>query len=815
MFLDILLLFQHAAGACTGCMLCWFMWLLLPFLLGLGIGYWIWGKYKELIASKDREIDGIKKQLTTMEKDYMDLKYKMEQADKDNSKLRRSLADCQSTRSSLSRKLEIAESVVKEVPTEKLGIVETSVEEVVEETVVEEAVEEIQEETIVEDTPTVEAAAPLAVVGAATAIAATADATPTEVPASVDKEDDYLSCKEYEGHRVNDKKNNIAFFKHSNGQYYFVLYNKDGSVKLRSEGFPSAKLRDKELSGVIRFNNQPSQYKRVSRGKYFMDVLYDDKGTEVGRSCLQRVPAAPVVEEVKETPSVVAATAPLATVAATSSIARKSIKEIDDKEDDYLTCKEYIGHTVNDKRNNIALFKHSNGQYYFVLYSANGAVRLRSEGFRTSEERDKELSGVIRFKNQVDKYKRLQKGKYYMDALYDDKGREVGRSCLQKMPEPEPEAIVEEEKITTSFAIETPEPEVVERQIIKVKRTVNISGLEDLDGMDAASQSKLRGLGLGSMTALAAADEASLAAHFKGTNSNWKYWWNQAKYATSGDWANYYGYQANKGQDTATSTTSQQFISSTTPTLSITGDEIPTSPEPLTGPEVIENPPAPPSTDITTSVPNITAPDVNLTASETSTYSNYFATSNLQIVEGVGPKLEVILKKAGYTSWANLASANYEDLKKMLSNAGPRYRIHDPKSWSRQAQLASENKWQELIDYQKYLSSSSSTVVSYSKVEKLMDRNLGFTNSSPTDLKIVEGVGPKIEGLLKAGGIYNWTDLSNASVDKLKLILQNAGSRYRLADPSTWPTQAGMAVRKEWTKLKEYQDLLQGGKKIS
>jgi len=762
MFLDILLLFQHTAAACTGCTGCLLAWFLLPFLLGLLLGWWIWGAYKSLLEEKETKILSLNTQLTEREKEYMDLKYKLESDTSISTKLKDSLASCQAERSTLLRQLREAETVkiVEETP-EPLALTET----IVEETPVEE---------VVVETPIV-AAAPLAVASIATAIAV----APTEETPK-DKEDDYLPCKAYIGHPVNDSRNNIAFFKHENGQFYFVLYGEDGEVRLRSEGFPTTKERDQELSGVNRFKDEESHYKRVTKGKYFMDVLYDETGREVGRSCLQKIEE-PVVEEVA-TP-VIEAAAPVMAVAAVAPVLAET-----DKEDDYLPCKEYIGHKINDKRNNIALFKHDNGQFYFVLYKANGEVQLRSEGFRTSQERDKELSGVIRFKEQAANYKRIQKGKYYMDALYDNSGIEVGRSCLQKVAEPEEPIVVE--KV---------EPEVVERQIIKVRRTVNISGLEDLDGIGVVAQTKLKALGLGSMTALAAADEAALTNHFAGTDYNWRYWWMQAKYATSGDWAKYYSFQASKGEGV------KQELTRTP----IEAEEV--APAPIkavpTQPKEVRSTPAGITRTIRTVKP--VEPDSK------DAYALYFTTATLQVIEGVGPKIEKILNNGGYTSLADVADASYDDLKKLLSNAGPRFRIHDPKSWSRQAQLASQNKWNDLIDYQKFLNKTTAGEAAFSKVEKLMNRQQGYTKTEATDLKIIEGIGPKIEALLKAGGIYNWMDLSNASIDKLKLILQNAGSRYRLADPTTWSTQAGMAVRKEWTKLKEYQDLLQGGKDLS
>ncbi|MCB0633880.1 MAG: hypothetical protein KDD15_29315 [Lewinella sp.] len=186
----------------------------------------------------------------------------------------------------------------------------------------------------------------------------------------------------------------------------------------------------------------------------------------------------------------------------------------------------------------------------------------------------------------------------------------------------------------------------------------------------------------------------------------------------------------------------------------------------------------------------------------------------MQIIEGIGPKIEQLLKNAGYTSWTALAVADYDDLKKVLDEAGPRYRIHDPKSWPEQAKLAAEGKWDELIHYQKFLDAGRENTGDFesdSKLEKLIAKKLGYS-SDPNDLKIVEGIGPKIEGLLHDAGIKTWADLAATSVDRLKEILGDAGERYRLADPTTWPKQAELAAAGKWDELKEYQDFLNGGK---
>ena len=80
------------------------------------------------------------------------------------------------------------------------------------------------------------------------------------------------------------------------------------------------------------------------------------------------------------------------------------------------------------------------------------------------------------------------------------------------------------------------------------------------------------------------------------------------------------------------------------------------------------------------------------------------------------------------------------------------------------------------------------------------------------NLQIVEGIGPKIEQLLFKAGINTWRQLAESPVARLREILQAAGSRYSMHDPSTWPEQARIAEEGDWEKLKKWQDELKGGR---
>ncbi len=81
----------------------------------------------------------------------------------------------------------------------------------------------------------------------------------------------------------------------------------------------------------------------------------------------------------------------------------------------------------------------------------------------------------------------------------------------------------------------------------------------------------------------------------------------------------------------------------------------------------------------------------------------------------------------------------------------------------------------------------------------------------PDDLQRIEGIGPKISGLLQENGISTFGQLAETDVDRLGQILDEA-NLGRLADPSTWPDQAKLAAAGDWAALEALQDQLLGGR---
>ena len=80
------------------------------------------------------------------------------------------------------------------------------------------------------------------------------------------------------------------------------------------------------------------------------------------------------------------------------------------------------------------------------------------------------------------------------------------------------------------------------------------------------------------------------------------------------------------------------------------------------------------------------------------------------------------------------------------------------------------------------------------------------------DLKIIEGIGPRLELILYNDGIRTFKELAETRVDKIKEIMIAAGKNPNFNDPSTWPEQARLLANGEMEKFKAYTKWLDGGK---
>ena len=191
-------------------------------------------------------------------------------------------------------------------------------------------------------------------------------------------------------------------------------------------------------------------------------------------------------------------------------------------------------------------------------------------------------------------------------------------------------------------------------------------------------------------------------------------------------------------------------------------------------------------------------------------------TGKLQIIEGIGPKMEEVLIENGINDFSALAAATSASLRTILDKYGDKYRIIDPNTWPQQAALANSRSWNDLISLQKTLDTGRSDTVTDghtdSKLEKWLIKAGIIRRWSQDDLKAVEGIGPKIESLLHDAGIKTWRALADTPVSRIQDILTAAGPRFALADPGTWPKQSELAADGEWDELNALQDALNAGK---
>lgn len=76
---------------------------------------------------------------------------------------------------------------------------------------------------------------------------------------------------------------------------------------------------------------------------------------------------------------------------------------------------------------------------------------------------------------------------------------------------------------------------------------------------------------------------------------------------------------------------------------------------------------------------------------------------DLTVVEGIGPKIQMLLNQYGVHTYRQLADTPVERLREILTNAGPQLAMHDPGTWPSQANLAANDQWDSLKSIQGFL----------------------------------------------------------------------------------------------------------------
>ncbi len=198
-----------------------------------------------------------------------------------------------------------------------------------------------------------------------------------------------------------------------------------------------------------------------------------------------------------------------------------------------------------------------------------------------------------------------------------------------------------------------------------------------------------------------------------------------------------------------------------------------------------------------------------------SVFGKVIKEDDLKIVEGIGPKTEKLLNETGVHTWRQLSNTAVAQLQHILDQAGDRFQLLNPGTWPKQAQMAADGEWVALRTYQDFLVGGvepEGQALPDLKGAEGSGRYIWGRLIVQDDLTVVEGIGPKISELLQSHGIKTWRQLGQTGVIELRSILHDAGDRFRIHDPGTWPQQAQMAAGDKWDELKSYQDFLLGGK---
>lgn len=217
---------------------------------------------------------------------------------------------------------------------------------------------------------------------------------------------------------------------------------------------------------------------------------------------------------------------------------------------------------------------------------------------------------------------------------------------------------------------------------------------------------------------------------------------------------------------------------------------------------------------------------------------------NLLIIEGIGPKMDAALRAEGVDTYRKVADASVADLRAIIDKHGLTF-APSLVNWSKQARFLADGDQSGFETYRDYLVrglepgqvvsrdyvvSTAPPAAPAAPAAKPRAKKEAATPKpkkdakpktksapkvaepvKPDDLKVVEGIGPKMEKALNAAGILTFAQLAAASDETIRAAIEAGGMRFAPSVP-TWAQQASYAAKGDFDGLKAYQASLTAGR---
>ena len=284
-------------------------------------------------------------------------------------------------------------------------------------------------------------------------------------------QEDYLACNLYQNKPVHPTQPNFTqFFDEKNSLYYFAFVANDGTVLLKSEGYPQQKSCETGIAAVIKNKEIVERYAVKNEAKKFYLSLKAGNNREIARSCDFKT-------EVEATAAITTISTPIAAVAkvtkkvetkveatvkveAPKTAAKTTTKKVETKveapkvatkensvapaaaksapkakvtkaDTSFLSENDYLGHAniwFGDIQTGYAKFA-KNSNFYFAVYNPDGSLYLTSKAFNTEIARDEVFSETVNCIENGELYSVKEvEGKFFA-ALLNVEQKELARSA--------------------------------------------------------------------------------------------------------------------------------------------------------------------------------------------------------------------------------------------------------------------------------------------------------------------------------------------------------------------------------------------------